>query len=90
LLSVLTFSAKLALLLASAAAAGRALARALVLALPASNQHFPQLPSQPLDSSVIGRENDASAVKIRRAVMVGRTAHVHKPQVARSLAGCIV
>ncbi|KYQ56802.1 hypothetical protein ALC60_04402, partial [Trachymyrmex zeteki] len=82
--SVLTFSAELALLLASAAA-GRALARALVLALPASNQHFPQLPSQRLEGSVIGRENGAGVC--RAAV---RTAHIHKPQLARSHAGRIV
>ncbi|KYN11824.1 hypothetical protein ALC57_15965, partial [Trachymyrmex cornetzi] len=82
--SVLTFFAELALLLASAAA-GRALARALVLALPASNQHFPQLPSQRLEGSVIGRENGAG---VRRAAV--RTAHVHKPQLARSHAGRIV
>lgn len=81
--SVLTFSAELALLLAGAAAAGRALARTLVLALPASDQHFPQLPSQRLEGSVIGRENSAG---VRRAA----AAHVHKPQLARSRAGCIV
>jgi len=82
--SVLTFSAELAFLLASAAAR-RALARALVLALPASNQHFPQLPSQRLEGSVIGRENGAG---VRRAAV--RTAHIHKPQLARSHAGRIV
>lgn len=83
-MSVLTFSAELALLLAGAAA-GRALARALILALPASNQHFPQLPSQRLEGNVIGRENGAGASRA-----VARTTHVHKPQLARSRAGRIV
>lgn len=80
-MSILTFSAELALLLAGAAA-GRALARALILALPASNQHFPQLPSQRLEGNVIGRENGAG---VSRAV--ARTTHVHKPQLACSRAG---
>lgn len=81
----LTFSAELAFLLAGAAAAGRALARTLVLALPASNQHFPQLPSQRLEGSVIRRENGTGVCRATAG-----TAHVHKPQVARSRAGRIV
>lgn len=74
----LTFSAELALLLAGAAAAGRALARALVLALPASDQHFPQPPSQRFEGGVID-ESYASA-RARRA------ACVHKPQMTRGRA----
>jgi len=73
----LTFSAEFALLFAAAAAgAGRALARALVLALPASDQHFSQPPSQGLEGGVI--ESDAGAG--------GRAARVHKPQMTRSRA----
>lgn len=71
----LTFSTELALLLATAGA-GRALARALVLALPASDQHFPQPPSQRLEGGVI--ESDAGAG--------GRAACVHKPQMTRGRA----
>lgn len=75
----LTFSAELALLLAAAAAgAGRAFARALVLALPASDQHFPQPPSQRFEGGVID-ESYASA-RARRA------ACVHKPQMTRGRA----
>lgn len=80
-LTFLTFSAELALLLA-AAGAGRAFARALVLALPASDQHFPQPPSQGFEGGVI--ESDAGAG-------AGRAAGVHKAQMARGRAiraGC--
>lgn len=77
----LTFSAEFALLLAGGA--GRALAGALVLAFPAC-QHFSQ-PPQGLEGNVVGRESTADA----RHATAG-AAHVHKPQVARSRAGCTV